>query len=92
MAKKNYGLAKFQLGRQGNPAPPVGPALGQHGVNIMAFAGIQRTAAADWIYRSSRNNCLCRSFLYLYYKNPRQRCVEKGLGLEKASGEPNWSR
>ncbi len=93
MAKKIIGFIKLHVtGGQANPAPPVGPALGQQGVNIMEFckqfnsktqqqAGVtipvEITVYAD------------RSFSFITKTPPASFLIKKAEGLQKASGEPN---
>jgi len=93
MAKKVIGFIKLHVtGGQANPAPPVGPALGQHGVNIMEFCKqfnsktqqqpgvtipVEITVYAD------------RSFTFITKTPPASFLIKKAAGLQKASGEPN---
>ena len=63
MAKKVTGYIKLQIpAGKATPAPPVGPALGQHGVNIVQFTKEfnARTADSGWYDHSCSNHCLCR--------------------------------
>jgi large subunit ribosomal protein L11 len=74
------------------PAPPVGPALGQHGVNIMAFVKEynERTAAqAGLIIPVEITVYEDRSFTFITKTPPASILLKKAAGLEKASGEPN---
>lgn len=93
MAKKVNAIIKLQIpGGQANPAPPVGPALGQHGVNIMEFckAFNARTKDANGmtipvvitVYSD-------RSFTFITKTPPVSVLILKELGLEKGSGVPN---
>ena len=93
MAKKVIGFIKLHVpGGQANPAPPVGPALGQHGVNIMEFCKqfnsktqqqqgtiipVEITVYAD------------RSFTFITKTPPASVLLKKAAGLDKGSGEPN---
>ena len=93
MAKKVIGFIKLHVpGGRANPAPPVGPALGQHGVNIMEFCKqfnsrtqqqmgtiipVEITVFAD------------RSFTFITKTPPASVLLKKAAGLERASGEPN---
>jgi large subunit ribosomal protein L11 len=93
MAKKVIGFIKLHVpGGQANPAPPVGPALGQHGVNIMEFCKrfnaetqqqqgitipVEITVYAD------------RSFTFITKTPPAAVLLKRAAGLSKASGEPN---
>ena len=77
MAQKVTGLIKLQIpAGKATPAPPVGPALGQHGVNIMAFP-VVITVYAD------------RSFTFITKTPPAAVLIKKACGIETASGEPN---
>src|SRR5688500_1084107 len=93
MAKKVLTLIKFQIpGGQANPAPPVGPALGQHGVNIMEFckafnAQTQQengriTPVEITVYED-------RSFDFITKTPPAAVLIKEALRIEKGSGEPN---
>lgn len=95
MAKKKriIGLTKLQIpGGKATPAPPVGPALGQHGVNIMAFCKEfnERTASdAGLIIPVELTVYEDRSFSFITKTPPAAVLLKKAVGLEKASGEPN---
>lgn len=93
MAKKVAAVVKLQImAGQANPAPPVGPALGQHGVNIMEFckAYNERTApqlgtvvpVEITIYED-------RSFTFVTKTPPAAALLRQAAGVEKGSGEPN---
>jgi large subunit ribosomal protein L11 len=93
MAKKVMTVIKLQCpAGKANPAPPVGPALGQHGVNIMEFckAFNERTASQIGdvipveitVYQD-------RSFTFITKTPPAANLLLKALGLEKGSGVPN---
>ena len=93
MAKKVSGFIKLQIqAGQANPAPPVGPALGQHGVNIMdfckAFNAETQEKSGDLIpveitvYED-------RSFSFVTKTPPASRLILKAAKLKKGSGEPN---
>jgi large subunit ribosomal protein L11 len=93
MAKKVMTVIKLQCpAGKANPAPPVGPALGQHGVNIMEFckAFNERTAAQMGdiipveitVYQD-------RSFTFICKTPPAANLLLKALGIEKGSGVPN---
>ena len=93
MAKKVLTLIKLQIpGGQANPAPPVGPALGQHGVNIMEFckafnaqtaqAGGRITPVEITVYED-------RSFTFITKTPPAAVLIKQAAGIDKGSGEPN---
>lgn len=93
MAKKVVGIIKLQVpAGKANPAPPVGPALGQHGVNIMAFCKEynERTASqAGLIIPVEITVFDDRSFTFITKTPPAAVLLKKAAGLETASGEPN---
>ena len=91
--KKLAAIIKLQIqAGAANPAPPVGPALGQHGVNIMEFCK-QYNAATE----SQRGNVVPveitvyedRSFSFITKTPPAARLILKAAGVEKGSGEPH---
>jgi len=96
MAKKVLTLIKLQIpGGQANPAPPVGPALGQHGLNIMDFCkAFNAKTQADngriipveiTVYED-------RSFSFITKTPPAAVLIKEALRLEKGSGEPNRTK
>ena len=96
MAKRIEGYIKLQIpGGQATPAPPVGPALGQHGVNIMEFTKQfnDRTRAnmgtiipvVITVYQD-------HSFTFVTKTPPAPVLIKKECNLEKASGEPNKNK
>lgn len=93
MAKKVTAIVKLQVpAGKATPAPPVGPALGQHGVNIMAFVKDfnDRTAAqAGLIIPVEITVFEDRSFTFITKTPPASVLLKKELGIETASGEPN---
>lgn len=93
MAKKVVKLVKLQVpAGKATPAPPVGPALGQAGVNIMAFFKEfnERTAAqAGLIIPIEISVFEDRSFTFVTKTPPAAVLLKKAAGIETASGEPN---
>ena len=93
MAQKVTGYIKLQIpAGKATPAPPVGPALGQHGVNIMAFTKEfnERTAKqAGYIIPVEITVYEDRSFTFITKTPPAAVLLKKAAGLDKASGEPN---
>jgi large subunit ribosomal protein L11 len=96
MAKKVVGMVKLQIqAGQANPSPPVGPALGQHGVNIMEFCKTfnARTQAQEGmiipvvitIYSD-------RSFTFITKTPPASVLLKKAAKIVKGSGEPNRTK
>jgi large subunit ribosomal protein L11 len=93
MAKKVLTTIKLHIpGGQANPAPPVGPALGQHGVNIMEFCKAFNVQTADQNGRITPVVITVfedRSFTFITKTPPAAVLIKEALGLEKASAEPN---
>jgi large subunit ribosomal protein L11 len=93
MAKKVLTLIKLQIpGGQANPAPPVGPALGQHGVNIMEFCkafNAQTAQAGGRITPVEITVFEDRSFTFITKTPPAAVLIKEALGVDKGSGEPN---
>jgi large subunit ribosomal protein L11 len=93
MAKKVLTLIKLQVpAAAANPAPPVGPALGQHGVNIMEFCkafNAQTQADAGTIIPVEITVYEDRSFTFITKTPPAAVLIKQAIGLEKGSGEPN---
>jgi len=91
--KKIVAIVKLQIpAGKATPAPPVGPALGQHGVNIMEFCKSynERTARqAGTIVPVEITIFADRTFTYVTKTPPASVLLKKAAGLEKASGEPN---
>ena len=96
MAKKIKGYIKLQIpAGKATPAPPVGPALGQYGVNIMGFVKEfnERTAKdAGLIIPVVITVFADNSFTFITKTPPAAVLIKKELGLEKASGEPNKNK
>lgn len=93
MAKKVVGLIKLQIpAGKATPAPPVGPALGQHGVNIMGFCKEfnEKTAnQAGMIIPVVITVYADRSFTFITKTPPAAVLLKKAVGIDKASGVPN---
>ena len=97
MAKKIKAYIKLQVSAgQANPAPPVGPALGQHGVNIMEFCKTFNAATQSaepglptpvviTVYADS-------SFTFITKTPPAAVLLRKAVGIDKGSGEPNVNK
>ncbi len=96
MAKKVIGLIKLQIpAGQANPSPPVGPALGQHGVNIMEFCKAFNARTQDkigYIIPVEITVYADRSFSFITKTPPASTLLLKAAGLEKGSGEPNKNK
>jgi large subunit ribosomal protein L11 len=96
MAKKVVAQVKLQISAgQANPSPPVGPALGQHGVNIMEFCKAFNAKTSD------RQGLIIpviitifsdRSFTFVLKTPPASILLIKAAGIEKGSGEPNRNK
>ena len=93
MAKKVLTIIKLQIpAGQANPAPPVGPALGQHGVNIMEFCkafNAQPQAQGGTIIPVEITVYEDRSFTFVTKTPPAAVLLREALGVDKGSGEPN---
>ena len=93
MAKKIAGYIKLQIpGGAANPSPPVGPALGQKGVNIMQFCkafNAQTQNEKGMIIPVVITVYADKSFTYITKVPPVPVLVKKAAGIDKASGEPN---
>jgi len=96
MAKKVMNIIKLQIpGGQANPAPPVGPALGQHGVNIMEFCKAFNAKTKEQqgtiipveitVYQD-------RSFDFITKTPPAAVLLKQAAGIDTASGEPNVNK
>lgn len=96
MAKKVTGYIKLQIpAGKATPAPPVGPALGQHGVNIVQFTKEfnARTAdKGDLIIPVVITVYADRSFSFITKTPPAAVLLKKAAGIQKASGEPNKTK
>ena len=93
MAKKVTGIVRLQVpAGQANPAPPIGPALGAQGVNIMAFCKEFNSKTQDkagLIIPVVITVYADRSFSFILRSPPAAVLLKKAAGLEKASGKPN---
>jgi len=96
MAKKVLGLVKLQLPAGGaTPAPPVGPALGQYGANIMEFVKAFNAATAsqgDAIIPVELTVFADRSFTFVTKTPPASYLIRKASGIAKGSGEPHKTK
>ena len=96
MAKKVTGMIKLQLpAGKATPAPPVGPALGQHGVNIMGFCkefNAKTANQAGLIIPVVITVYQDRSFSFILKTPPAAVLIQKELGLESGSGVPNRTK
>ncbi len=93
MAKKIAAIIKLALpAGKANPAPPVGPALGQHGVNIMMFCKEYNARTADQVGMVIPVEISVfedRSFTFVLKTPPASVLIQKAAGVERGSGEPN---
>ena len=98
MAKKVMAQVKLQVpGAQANPAPPVGPALGQHGVNIMEFVKQFNAKSVNNVEKGTTLPVVItvyadRSFSFILKTPPAAVLIMKKLGLEKGSPTPNKTK
>jgi large subunit ribosomal protein L11 len=96
MAKKQIGFIKLQIpAGQANPAPPVGPALGQHGVNIMDFCkqfNAKTQKQAGMIIPVEITVYADRSFSFITKTPPAAILLKKAAGIESGSGEPHMEK
>jgi large subunit ribosomal protein L11 len=97
MAKKVNGYVKLQVpAGAANPAPPIGPALGQQGVNIMEFCK-QFNAATQKVEKNLPIPVIItvysdRSFTFIMKTPPASVLIRKAIGIEKGSGVPNTQK
>jgi large subunit ribosomal protein L11 len=93
MAKKVVGQIKLQIAAgQANPAPPVGPALGQHGVNIMGFCkefNAKTKDQAGMVIPVVIDVFQDKSFTFITKSPPAAVLLKKAAGIAAGSGEPN---
>ena len=97
MAKKIEAYIKLQVpAQEANPSPPVGPALGQHGVNIMEFCkafnaqtqGLEKGMPVPVVITVYND----RSFTFIMKTPPAAVLLKKAAGIPKGSGEPNTNK
>tara|TARA_Y100000590_G_scaffold391665_1_gene468513 strand:+ start:1088 stop:1513 length:426 start_codon:yes stop_codon:yes gene_type:complete len=93
MAKKEIGFIKLQIpAGKANPAPPVGPALGQHGVNIMEFCKAFNAKTQEQMGKIIPVEITVyadRTFSFITKTPPAPSLILEAAGLQKGSGEPN---
>lgn len=96
MAKKEMAYIKLQIpAGKANPSPPVGPALGQHGVNIMEFCkafNAKTQSMGDTIVPVVITVYQDRSFSYITKTPPASVLLMKAVGIQKGSGNPKSER
>ena len=96
MAKKITGYINLQLeAGKANPAPPVGPALGQHGVNIMEFCKAYNEATKDkmgFVIPVLISVYEDRSFTFILKEPPAAVLIKKKIGIEKGSPVPHTTK
>jgi large subunit ribosomal protein L11 len=96
MAKKVMGKISLQIAAgKATPAPPVGPALGQYGVNIMGFCKEYNAKTADqagYIVPVEITVYADRSFSFIVKSPPASDLLKKAANVEKGSGEPNINK
>jgi len=96
VSKKVKAIIKLQIeAGKANPAPPVGPALGQHGVNIMAFCkeyNARTSGMAGSVVPVEITVHADRSFTFVTKTPPAYDLLKKAAGVEKGSAEPNKTK
>ena len=96
MPKKIVGIVKLQLSAgKATPAPPVGPALGQYGVNIMEFCKSYNAQTGNQVGEVIPVEITVyedRSFTFVLKTPPASELIKKAIGVEKGSGEPNKNK
>ena len=96
MAKEISAMVKLQVpAGQANPAPPIGPALGQHGVNIMDFCrqyNEQTQQFAGQVIPVEMTIYEDRTFSFITKQPPASELLKQAAGVEKGSGEPNRTK
>ena len=93
MAKEIMAIVKIQIpAGKANPAPPIGPALGPHGINIMDFCkafNAQTQSLGDTIIPAVLSIYKDRSFSFILKTPPASELIKKAAGIVKGSGTPN---
>jgi large subunit ribosomal protein L11 len=96
MAKKVKAIVKLQIvAGKANPAPPVGPALGQHGVNIMAFCkeyNARTAAQTGTVIPVEITIFTDQSFTFVTKTPPANDLIRQAAGIEKGSAKPNQDK
>jgi large subunit ribosomal protein L11 len=96
MAKKVKAIVKLQImAGKANPAPPVGPALGQHGVNIMAFCkeyNARTAAQVGTVIPVEITVFTDQSFTFVTKTSPAADLIRQAAGVAKGSGKPNQDK
>lgn len=96
MAKKVVAMIKLAINAgKANPAPPIGPALGQHGVNIMMFCKEYNARTSDqagMVVPVEISVYEDRSFTFILKTPPASKLIAKAAGIESGSGEPNTKK
>jgi len=96
MAKKLLTIVKLQIpAGKANPAPPIGPALGQHGINIMEFCkqyNAKTQDKGDMVIPAEISIYEDRSFTFILKTPPAAVLLKRAANIEKGSGEPNRTK
>jgi len=96
MAKKVIAIVKLEIeAGKANPAPPIGPALAQHGINLMAFCkeyNARTSSRIGDIIPAEITVFSDQSFKFVLKTPPTASLIRKALGIDKGSGEPNVNK
>jgi large subunit ribosomal protein L11 len=96
MAKKVTAIVKLEIpAGKANPAPPIGPALAQHGINLMGFCKEYNARTSDRmgdIIPAEITIFSDQSFTFVLKTPPTASLIRKALGIDKGSGEPNRNK
>jgi large subunit ribosomal protein L11 len=96
MAKKITAIVKLEIAAgKANPAPPIGPALAQHGINLMSFCKEYNARTSDRmgdIIPAEITIFSDQSFTFVLKTPPTASLIRKELGIPKGSGEPNRAK